>query len=314
MDTIIPVLTALAWLVIEAMVWLNPSGTIVGETASRTAYWFFLFSPLFVFLATYTTARASRISAFLRLLAASFVLLVLLSWGAGTLLHRDFFTFPAQAIMLYTVLFLDKLDALGIVRRKVEVYRALSFSALLMFLLWILWLMLMSYAIVVRTEPRWIEATAYNLVNGLIGVLLAYSGATLRDRAKRVIRLESGRVYLDQRDISAILSPQESRLLRLFLGAFSHSFTCQSLLQHLKDEDGTIPGRTDCSACLSQGWSASQCGAYRNYKNRISDTKKYLELLQIGTIVPVSENPRQIKEQGWRLRLFDDVRYDKHRK
>jgi len=314
MHKIIPTLTTLAWLVIEAMVLLNPSGTIAGRMAEQTTLWFFLVSPLVVFLCAHSTAQATRTPPFFRRLGASLVLLVLLSWGAGAAVHRDFFTFPAQLVMLYAALFLARLDGLGIVRRKVEVYRALSFSALLMFLLWILWLMLMSYAIVVRTEPRWIEATAYNLVNGLIGVLLAYSGATLRDQARQVIRLESDRVYLDQRDISAILSPQEGRLLQLFLGTSSHSFTCRSLLQNLKEEDEDGMERTDCPACLSQGWSASQCGAYRNFKNRISDTKKYLELLQIGTIVPVSENPRQIKELGWRLRLFDDVRYDKYRK
>jgi hypothetical protein len=43
-------------------------------------------------------------------------------------------------------------------------------------------------------------------------------------------------------------------------------------------------------------------------KNRINDAKKYLELLQIGTIVPAEENRREIKIAGWRLRLFDDVR------
>ena len=59
---------------------------------------------------------------------------------------------------------------------------------------------------------------------------------------------------------------------------------------------------------MAENWTAYDCATYRNLKNRINDAKKYLELLQIGTIVPAEENRREIKITGWRLRLFDDVR------
>lgn len=65
------------------------------------------------------------------------------------------------------------------------------------FLLWIGWLMMMSYTIVTRTEPRWIESTAYNLVNGLIGLGLLLTATTLGDRAKRTVVCKGESVYLD---------------------------------------------------------------------------------------------------------------------
>jgi len=314
MFKMISLLAALAWVVIESMVCLNPSSTTGIYLVMPRGMWFLVLSPVVVFMLPYMSARAQTASGFFLRLGGSLMVLILLGWYAGVIIHRDFFSFPAQIVMLYTTLFLARIDSLEIVRHKPEVYRFLHAGAMLMFSLWIMWLMLMSYTIVTRSEPRWIEASAYNLVNGMIGILLLYTASTLRDRAKRVIRLDASVIYLDHRDISAILSPQESLIVSLFLQEPGHMFTCDALFLALKREHLDDSGQAACGDCHKNRWNASKCHFFRNLKNRISDAKKFLELLQIGTIVPVSENPREIKENGWRLRLFDDVRYEANKK
>jgi hypothetical protein len=151
----------------------------------------------------------------------------------------------------------------------------------------------------------------------LIGLGLLLTATTLGDRAKRTVVCKGESVYLDARNISGLLSPQEVRLVRAFLAAADHTHTCRSLLIYIQATDGgddpvAVVPTVDCDRCMELRWTASNCPAYRNLKNRINATKKYLELLQIGTIVPVSESPRETKEAGWRLRLFDDVRVAPH--
>lgn len=309
MRAVIAAAAPIAWIAIEAMVLLNPSSTIGYRLDAPWAAAFFLASPLLVLGAFVLCSRRSGAAAFFMSLGLSLLVLVLLSWWAGLRIHRDFFTFPAQLVILFTSLVLIRLDDLDIVKRKPESYRALYAGAMAMFGLWILWLMLMSYAIVARTEPRWIESSAYNLINGVIGVLLAFSASMLRNQAKRIVRIEDGSLFLDRRNISDILSPQESRLAKLFIVEPGRALGCEALVSSLNGDFPSPSGQASCGECKRNGWNASKCGAFRNLKNRINEVKKFLELLQIGTIVPVSENVRDIKLSGWRMRLFDDVRY-----
>lgn len=67
--------------------------------------------------------------------------------------------------------------------------------------------------------------------------------------------------------------------------------------------------RLNCLECINKKWTVSNCSSYKYIKNCISASKKYFEILQVGTIVPVSEHPREIKEMGWQLRFFDDVKW-----
>jgi hypothetical protein len=143
------------------------------------------------------------------------------------------------------------------------------------------------------------------VVNGLIGFYLLWTAGLLRERGKRILRVEGNSVFLDQRDLSPVLAAHENRMLIAFLAQADHIHTCNTLLEALNGDHE----RPECVRCLDERWTASNCGAYRNTKNRIGDLKKYLELLQVGTIIPVSENPKLIKEAGWKLRFFDDVRF-----
>jgi len=274
----------------------------------------YLASAVAAFLLPLSAARAPSGRSFWIRFAGSFLLFVVVASICGAFIHRDFFAVTTPIILLYFTIFLYRIEDLGIVRRRAVVFPLLARAVNVVFVLWVLWLMLMSYAIVTRAEPRWIESIAYNFTNGVLGLVMLYAGSTLYGRAKRSIRIHPDGWYLDDRNISALLTPQEGRIIELLFAQPDRPITCRTLVDELyESEDRLSDARRECERCLAEEWTATQCSTYRNLKNRIADTKKYLELLQIGTIVPVSENSRDIKEHGWRLRLFDDVRVIQNR-
>lgn len=324
MTALISSISFIAWIVIEAMVLLNPSETVPVSPMGLAGYLFFAASALSAFLLPYLASSSGsypeKSTRFFPVFFATFIVLMGIAWYAGFSYHRDFFVYTTELVLIYAIIFLTSLDNLDIVRRKIEVYQVISIGAISTFVMWTVWLMITGYAIISRIEPRWIEATGYNIVNGVIGLVLLVSAAVLREKSKRSLYIREGELYLDRRNLTNTLSPQECRIVCLFLTQPGHVLTCRSLIENLRADDlppGSIPesrAKTllTCRECVEHGWTASSCSVYRNLKNRISDTKKYLELLQIGTIVPVSENPREIKAEGWALRLFDDVRYGKN--
>lgn len=306
MVILVPVLSAIAWLALEVMTIINPSNTIPFGEVGAIKIFILIMSAVFAFVLPLITSRRTSRRSFFIWFFASLCLLLLSSGLSGRFLHRDFDAYGMQILLLYFILMIFKLDSLGIVKRKQAVYGILTVSAIILFILLIAWLMMMAYAIVTRVEPRWIESSAYNIVNGLIGFLMIASAGYLWERSKKRLQLKGNDLKIDERDISSMLSPQECELITAFLQAEDMTLTCREMNQHLRSDDSDIPS---CLQCLDEHWNATSCPSYRNYKNRINDIKKYIELLQIGTIVPVSENTRDIKKFGWRLRLFDDIRY-----
>lgn len=305
-------LSTLAWATIGFMTMLHPShaaagGEIsAGAAAAASGPMAVVIVGLVGSLVLPIAAARARPRGFPLVFGLSLFLLLGLAATAGLVFHRDFFTFPAQVILLHFALLLFRLDDLAWVRDRVAVYRRLAAASTVVFILWICWIMLMSYAIVTRSEPRWIESTAYNVVGGIVGLFLLVAAAGLHRRSRRTVFRRGDRVFLDERDVSELLSPQENLLVLTFLSAPDGSMTCRDLVEKLRGfGDDRV---ATCRQCVKEDWTASDCPSYRNLKNRVHEAKRYLELLQIGTICPVSENPRRIKDEGWRLRLFDDVR------
>jgi hypothetical protein len=304
-----PITLFAAWITTLLMSWLNPTNTVAAGPIDGRVVIILAFGSIAALLLPFSLWKVTRHRRFYTVFAGSFALLLILTWWAANNFHRDFFSFGTQVVMIYFIIFLNRIDSLGIVTNKQSVYPPISVGSIVAFALWTSWIMLMSYAIVTRTEPRWIESIAYNLVNGVIALLLLLSAGLIHRQSRRTVRVESGVIHLDDRNISELLSPQESLIAALFLTAPHRTLTCRQLVRMMsgrRDWSTT----TDCERCLNDRWTASDCSTYRNIKNRIGDTRKYLELLQIGAIVPASENPRDIKETGWCLRLFDDVRLE----
>jgi hypothetical protein len=310
-----PSILLVSWITIIIMAATNPSGTVPMKDSSFWGVITLVLGALGAGVLPYWAVFCRRRVSFLASVIIGVIALIGLAWGAATAIHRDFFSYPTQVIMIYITIIVYKVDELDIIERKREVYPHIVTGAMVIFALWIGWLMMMSYAIVVREEPRWIESSVYNVINGVIGIVLVIAAITLRNRSKRSLILREDGVYLDERNISQLLSPQENRIVLAFINAPSHTLTCKTLREWLDPAIGATNGKAagkestkECERCMSEKWTAYDCATYRNLKNRINDAKKYLELLQIGTIVPAEENRREIKMTGWCLRLFDDVR------
>ena len=301
----IPVLSAAAWLLIEVMAVLNLSGTLALSAPGVSGWSSFVLSSAAAFILPYITTKQTNKLKFFIWFVIQLGVMILLSTIFGRYYHRDFHSYGTQIILLSFLLFILKLDDISIVRHRTALYKVLTLAVIAMFMLWAVWLMMMGYAIVTRAEPRWIESTGYNLINVLIGLTMLVVAGYVWNRTRKRLHFKGELLHLDERDISKMLSPQECSIINAFLSAPDNALTCKELYNELKDLDS----EPACTKCMNENWTATGCPSYRNYKNRINDIKKYLELLQIGTVVPVSENPREIKEKGWRLRLFDDIHY-----
>jgi len=269
---------------------------------------FFIISSFYSWIAPLAVLKSRQKAGFFILLISGFIFQLFTASLAGRMVHRDFLTYPAQIILLYLIILIIKFDHFSLLKRRTLNYRVISNYVLVLAILWYVWLLMMFYAIVTRAEPRWLESSGYNLINAIIGLVLFGAVIWIRERATRSVSIKDSTVFLDEQDLSEILSPQEISIIIAFLNSPNHSLNCKDLYMELKamgreGGDKNLP----CTRCLDESWTATSCSVYRNYKNRIQDTKKYLELIQIGTLVPVSENPREIKVSGWLLRFFDDV-------
>lgn len=261
MNVLISTLSFSAWVVIELMVSVNPSNTIAITPPGSGSRLFLAGSAGFAALMPFLALRALGVRSFFLRFFVGFISLILMSWYAGTYLHRDFYTYSFQIVLLYMVIFLVRVKSLEIIRQRTRIFRIFSVSALIAFVLWVVWLMLMGYTIVTRQEPRWIEATAYNLINGLIAVLILYAAAVVHEQSKRTIYLVGDELYLDGRNLTVALSPQESFIVYSFLTASGHTLTCSFLRRLLYKGEEVERDLESCARCLREKWTASKCPA-----------------------------------------------------
>ena len=176
----------------------------------------------------------------------------------------------------------------------------------------------MGYAIATRQEPRWSESIVYNSYNTVLIFLLGTASLRLQLQRFRNIRIVDGDLYIDDWNFSRFFSELDKNIVIQFLTA-EGNLTCFMLdiaLREGGDGDGTDrkskPQQWSCRECLEKGYTTTRCPKYKNLYNRILNIKKLFETLEIGTII-TTENKMQIKEEGWKLRLFDDVRVIHHR-
>jgi hypothetical protein len=310
---IVPCLAGASWLVIAVMTALNPSETLTTHSTARVGAAVAIMGtvlavlvPLRLITATTRRTEPRRSRGFLLEFGAGLLVLIAGAVLAALLVHRDYHSWYAQIIVLYATLFLFLVDSVDLVVRRYEVYRTLFLVSLVVFALIMVWIMLMSWAIVIRAEPRWIESTAYNVTFGLIAIVFAWSAASLRERAYRIVRIEGNAVFVDDYDIGTIFSEQERTLLVTFLTAGDVPVTC-ARLHRLLGSDGEAEG-DPCATCLEHDWSPSKCPHYRNIKNRISGTRKVMELMRLGTIAAATDRAREIRTAGWRAVIDPDVR------
>lgn len=299
MQILMSFISVFSWLCVLAMSFLNPSGTLPMSQIGFIAWSFAaLLLPVGSIALITRLFRQTSAAGFFCWYAATFCFVfAAVFWGAYWI-HRDFYSLLFLYVIIFFILFMIRLPYLKLVKNKKRVYPALRTAAWGIFFTFSIWLIFMGYAIVTRTEPRWIESIVYNfLAMILLGILVA-SISILGEQINRVFMLSGKEIFLDDRNLGDYFTGKEKEILEGFARAPKHQLNCSELLA----------GQIDiCDQCLDEGWTATHCKGYRNLKNQITLVKKYLELLEIGTLVTVSDNYRENKRRGWKLRLFDDV-------
>lgn len=239
---------------------------------------------------------------------AATLLLVGASIAAGVLVNRDFFTaafqyLPCTLIAVQYRLATRPRTSLGI---SPAVLRGIGRAGVVVSVLYAEWLMLMGYAIVVRAEPRPIEAMLYNVYN-LAQVLILFIASRWAERnAFHTVRIEGEAVEIDGRGIAGILGQKKAAIFRLLALAPERRLRCPEIQAFFREGAETAAsGR--CAGCTEATTKVALCAKYRNTYNSILELKRVLEFLEIGTIA-TPENKRRILSDGWKLALFESVR------
>src|SRR6056297_2778062 len=238
MKSTVPLLLSSSWFVISIMVHLNPTGTLPMYGSRGGALLLQTAGLLIIFLLIERTRVTRNYRCFQRWFLISVFFSIACTTVAGYLIHRDYYSFYMPIFLAHAILFLDSFSRFGVVRNRLQTYRYLFYSAILMTFLVFAWLIIVSYTIVVRIEPRWIEATWYNLVNALFGFLLLWTASSLWEHRKRTVRVLEKRILVNEKDITGSLTPQEVVLLNIFIISDSIPLNCSSMLIHLRERGG----------------------------------------------------------------------------
>ncbi len=302
-------LVILSWYCTTIMSFTNPSGTLeIHEKAFEDSYLLFGVFPLVLAAFFYVLLRTKHTIQF-------FVILIILSILCGALVlftsssyHRDYFTLFFQFALLLFASVIIKFPDLLIYNNRIKIIKVLTQTAFVLFIGCLCWIILMGYSIATRAEPRWIESIIYNSVNVFILSFLAFSISRLQQQTYKILHCTQTMCTLNERNLSLHLSDREIALLYCFIASRENTCTCSEIYTYLLDLDLLEhPGDNNCSACLSEQWSAISCRFYRNIKNQLTSLKKSLELVEIGTIVNTTGKLSETKNQGWKLKLFSDV-------
>ena len=227
----------------------------------------------------------------------------------GIFIHRDYFSAFYSSIAAWIVLLLYWIGNLPPFTLSRDMRRAIGQAALLAFFLFAIWIMMMGYAISTRQEPRPIEALAYNAYNMLAAFGMLVFSRQLIIGSYRIVVIGQDTIEIEGGlSLGGIVGEKGMKILRIFFGKVERGVTCSELSELIqKDTQAANDSRNPCSTCTPDNMKATTCVAYRNLYNTILELRKVLEFVGIGTILP-PQNKMKIREEGWRLVLFDGVR------
>lgn len=302
---------AAAFPIITILIQKNPSGMPPGPPLSGPAACIALsLGSFFITWGVYLSLTGlPNKNLFLLYFFGSFTLFTGLTVWLGLALHRDYFTHIFQLVLIYWLLFIFKNNLFASLHSKKQFYTFLFILNTVIFTTALLWIIFMGYAISTRQEPRWAESIVYNSYNTVLIFLLGAASLRLQLQRFRNIRVTGGDLYIDNWNFSRYFSETDKNIVIQFLTA-EGNLTCFMLEDVIREGGGVKDGsktKWSCRECIDKGYTTTRCPKYKNLYNRILNIKKLFETLEIGTII-TPENKMQIKEEGWKLRLFDDVR------
>jgi len=297
--------------VITLMVHANPSGASPGTPFTSWRQVFFVSGGSLVLLwgICFSLLKIDKKRIFLPLFIASFLLTAACSITLSLLVHRDYFSSLFQLLLIYWLLFAFKNSLFTSLHSNKQFYTYLFIINTVIFGLAMVWIVFMGYAIATRQEPRWAESIVYNAYNLVLIFILGAVSLRLQLRRFRIITVSGDEFYIDNWNFSSYFSEIDKKMVLLFLHSPKKT-TCAVIDEHIRDGEPEGRGKEskwECNDCLEQDFTATRCPKYKNIYNRILNIKKLFESLEIGTLIS-PQNKRQIKTEGWKLRLFDDVR------
>jgi hypothetical protein len=297
---------------IAAMIHWNPSRAAPANPfESETAFaLFFIANSVALFSAFFLLLRVSGRTLFQVCFSALFFLLLGYGIALALMLHRDFFTYVFQHILSFWIIFCWRLEDFTNDRRAKGFFRYMRTVNIVVFAFTSFWLILMGYAVCVRSEPRWAESLFYNVLNIVYAFLLIVMTSHLGMALFKRVHIDGDRFVVEGYDFSQYVSDADKRLAVLFLSAQGTSVPCARVDEFLHAHKASPKGRKaawDCATCRQHDYPVYKCPKYRAVYNRVLSVKKLFEALEIGDILSPGGQASE-KKEGWKLRLFDDVR------
>lgn len=234
--------------------------------------------------------------------------LIALSVAPAIIAHRDYYSISFALPFVLTSVWLALRAQTGGRGPGREATRTAFYVATFVLVAGTVWTMLMGYAIATRQEPRWAESILYNLYNVLLLVLVYFQIVGLRDLFLRSLVISDVGTQINGYDVAPLLGPTSVETLRI-LAKRQGSVSCDELYNHLV-ESGHVNHegkRWTCDECKLRDFKVTMCPKYKTLYNRILEIRRVLETFDVGTVV-LPENRREIRDEGWRLRLFQDTR------
>lgn len=215
--------------------------------------------------------------------------------GLAVIIHRDIFSSIFMLVLAALGAFLSNR---GLVKTLVQgPLKTFRFFTLAILIFVFVWVALQGYAIATRREPRWMECIAYNAYNLLLAFYLFMAANEVSMNPFRLLAVGAGGAAIDDRDISALFTERQLSILGLLIESGGKQ-DCMGL--------NASSGEAPCADCGART-KASACSRYRKTQEAISGLDKILKTLEIGGVYG-PERKQDVLVEGWRLRVFDDVR------
>ncbi|MBN2874698.1 MAG: hypothetical protein JXM71_06345, partial [Spirochaetales bacterium] len=257
------------WIVAGTSVWLFPAADSLARDAPPSGWaWIIVLAGALGYLPWMLALRDDPREAHGRAtgwsVPASLVCQATASVLAAMVIHRDYFTLLFQTGVIHYILLVRVAPSLSSRHffRFMDRLYVFSLGIIAFFLVWIA---LMGYAIAIRSEPRWIPAIAYNIVNFLLCGLLYITTLNLHRKSKRELCVMPDQLMIDHLDITPLFNPASLPIARYILSKETSSrLTCQDA-QKLLGKD-----QSRCDACSK----ATLCPQYKYLYNRIHEIKR----------------------------------------
>jgi len=251
---------------------------------------------------------ASSVKAFFWIVVPTIIFMTAVSILSGTGLHRDFYSAAFQYVLSAPVVLFAYIVAGNSSKEQLPrgTLIALSLGGMVLSVLYAQWIIFMGYSIVVRLEPRPLQAMVYNLYNIALVLLLFLFSRVVGIKAYRTMVIVQQQAYVDGKDLSQLVGDQKAALIVFFARSPNLTLRCAEL-QVLSATVASLMDRDKCEQCVNNNTKATLCPKYRNMYNNILEIKKALEFLDIGTITG-PDNKRSVLDEGWKLCLFQNTR------